>query len=57
MKAAKRAVQKKTAGSLQAEEIRQRCNKLTDAERSELRKDFMRLYYGCTPKSARTHRR
>jgi hypothetical protein len=57
MKAAKPAAEKKTPGTLHAEELRARCNKLTDAERSELRDEAMRLYYGCTPKPARAHRR
>jgi hypothetical protein len=57
MKAAKPAAEKKTPGTVHAEELRARCNKLTDAERSELRDEVMRLYYGCTPKPARAHRR
>ena len=59
MKPAKQTAPKKTPGTLQAEEIRARCNKLTDAERAALRDEAMRLYYdyGCEPQSARAHRR
>jgi len=57
MKRVKAAGEKKTPGTIQGEEIRARCNKLTDAERAELREEAMRLYYGATPKPARAHRR
>lgn len=57
MRAVKAADQKKTPGTLQGEEIRARCNKLTDAECAELREEAMRLYYGSARKPARAHRR
>ena len=56
MKTAKLAAQKKTPGTIQAEAIRARCNKLTEAERRKLRDEAMRLYYGCEPKPASSHR-
>ena len=57
MKTAKPIVEKKTPGTIQAEEIRARCNKLTEAERRKLRDQAMRLYYGCEPKPAGVGRR
>jgi len=56
VKAVKAADEKKTPGTLQGEEVRARCNKLTDAERAELREEALRLYYGSIPKPARSHR-
>ena len=57
MKMSKPTGQKKTSGTLQAAQLRARCNKLTEAQRRELRDEAVRLYYGCEPKPAGAHRR
>ena len=57
VKTAKSTAEKKTPGTIQAEEIRVRCNKLTEAERRKLRDEAMRLYYGCEPKPTGANRR
>ena len=57
MKSSKPAAEKKTPGTIQAQELRARCNKLTEAERRKLRDEAMRLYYGCEPKPASVGRR
>ena len=44
--------EKKTPGTIQAEDIRARCNKLTEAEPRRLRDEAMRLFYECEPKPA-----
>jgi hypothetical protein len=40
---------KPTPGTVQASEIRARCNKLTDTQRQQLRDQGMRLFYGPNP--------
>jgi len=57
MKNGKVAGEKQTPGTVQAAEIRARCNKLTEAQRRQLRDQSMRLYYGSDPKTADAHRR
>jgi hypothetical protein len=57
MKNGKLAGEKQTPGTVQAAEIRARCNKLTEAQRRQLRHEAMRLYYGSDPKAADAHRR
>ena len=57
MKNGKVAAEKQTPGTVQAAEIRARCNKLTGAQRRQLRDQAMRLYYGSDPKVADAHRR
>ena len=57
MKVSKPTGQKKTPGTVQAARLRARCNKLTEAQRRELRDEAMRLYYGCEPKPTGAHRR
>jgi hypothetical protein len=52
MKREKPVATKKTPGTLQAEALRARCNKLSEAERRKLRDVAMRLYYGAEPKLA-----
>jgi hypothetical protein len=49
--------QKKTPGSIMAEEIRAGANKLTDAEREPLLGDAMRIIYGSKGKAAPAGRR
>jgi hypothetical protein len=56
VKIAKPASSKKTPGTIRAEAIRARCNKLTDAERRKLRDEAMRLYYETEPRTAGAHR-
>jgi len=56
MKRGKPAASKKTLGTLQAEALRARCNKLSEAERRELRDEAMRLYIGTEPRLAGAHR-
>jgi hypothetical protein len=57
MKTDKPVGRRKTPGTLQAAGLRARCNKLTEAERRELRDEAMRLYYECEQKPTATHRR
>jgi hypothetical protein len=57
MKNGKVAGEKQTAGTVQAAEIRARCNKLTEAQRRHLRDQAMRLYYASDPKAEDAHRR
>jgi len=45
MKMSKPAGRKKTAGTVHAAQLRARCNKLSEAQRRELRDQAMRLYY------------
>lgn len=49
--------QKKTPGTIMAEEIRASANKLTDAERESLLGDAMRIIYGSEGKAAHAGRR
>lgn len=56
MKRAKPVAPKKTAGTLQAEALRARCNRLTEAERRKLRDEAMRLYIGTEPRLAGARR-
>ncbi len=46
MKTARPATPKKSPGAVQAEALRARSNKLTEAERKRLRDEGMRLFYG-----------
>jgi hypothetical protein len=46
MKNGKASGEKTTPGTAQAAEIRARCNKLTEAQRRQLRDEAIRLYYG-----------
>jgi hypothetical protein len=57
MKNGKVDSEKQTPGTAQAAEIRARCNKLTEAQRRQLRDEARRLYYGTDPKPADAHRR
>ena len=50
MKRGKPAASKKTSGTLRAEALRARCNKLSEAERRELRDEAMRLYIATEPR-------
>lgn len=52
VKAAKKAVEKKTPGTLVVEKYRPRMNKLTMAERRRLRDRAMRIAFGHEPESA-----
>ena len=56
MKTARPALPKKSRGTVQAEELRACSNKLTESERKKLRDEGMRLFYGCDPKPAGSHR-
>jgi hypothetical protein len=49
--------EKKTPGTIMAEEIRARANRLTDAERESLLSDAMRIIYGSKGKAAHASRR
>ena len=49
MKTARPARPKKSSGTVQAEALRARSNKLTEAVRKKLRDEEMRLFYGCDP--------
>jgi hypothetical protein len=49
--------EKKTPGTIIAEEIRSKANNLTDAERESLLADAMRIIYGVEDKSAHARRR
>ena len=49
--------EKKTPGTIMAEVIRTRANKLTDGERESLLGDAMRIIYGNGGKAAHAHRR
>jgi hypothetical protein len=55
MKNGKVAGEKQTPGTVQAAELRARCNKLTEAQRRRLRDQAMRLYYGADTKAADAH--
>ena len=50
MKTAKQAAVEKTPGTIQAQELRARCNKLTEAERRKLGDEAMRPYHGWEPR-------
>ena len=56
VKTAKPAPQKKTPGTIRGEAVRDRCNKLTEAERRKLRDEAMRLYYESDTRTAGSHR-
>lgn len=45
-----------TPGTIMAERIRARANKLTDTERESLLGDAMRIIYGVKGKTAHAHR-
>ena len=49
--------EKKTPGTILAEAIRTRANKLTDGERNSLLGDAMRIIYGAEGNAAHAHRR
>jgi hypothetical protein len=57
MKNGKATREKATPGTARAAEIRARCNKLSEAQRRQLRDEAMRLYYGSDPKPTNAHRR
>jgi hypothetical protein len=57
MKNGKMAGEKQTPGTVQAAEIRARCNKLTEAQRRQLRDQAMRIYYESDSKAVDAHRR
>lgn len=57
MKTERPAAPKKTAGTLQAEKLCARCNKLTEAERRKLRDEAKRQHYGTEPKLASARRK
>jgi hypothetical protein len=52
MKNGKVAGEKQTPGTVQAAELRARCNKLTEAQRRRLRDQAMRLYHDLDPAAA-----
>jgi len=52
LKGAKKAVEKKTPGALIVEKYPPRMNKLTRAERRQLRERAMRIAFGHEPESA-----
>jgi hypothetical protein len=56
-KPAKKIREKKTPGTIMAEEVRARANTLTDAERESLMAHAMRAIYGEKSGAAHAHRR
>lgn len=56
-KKASSSAELKTAASRRAEQLRTRCNQLSDSERRELMDEGMRQFYGTEVRPARAHRR
>ena len=55
MKRKKAQLEKASAGTLVGAKYRAECNKLPDAQREKLGKEYLKLYYGGLPTSATTH--
>lgn len=50
MKRKKAQAEKESAGTIVGAKYRARCNHLTDSEREKLGDEFMKLYYGESPR-------
>jgi hypothetical protein len=50
MKRKKARAEKESIGTIVGAKYRARCNNLTDAEREKLNDEFMKLYYGDSPR-------
>ena len=50
MKRKKAQAEKESIGTIVGARYRARCNQLTDSQREKLDDEFMRLYYGDTPR-------
>ena len=57
MKRKKTQLEKASNGTVAGAKMRAESNKFTDGERERLGEAFLKLYYGCEPKPAATHRR